>query len=65
MDGYPGYEKHDNSGDNSGDSRNGYRGKTVLTENRELAVQIPRDRNETFEPQILPKYGRILFEVRK
>jgi transposase-like protein len=58
MDGHLGYQKHDNSGDNSGDSRNGYSGKTVLTENQELAVPIPRDRDGTFEPQILPKYQK-------
>jgi hypothetical protein len=41
MDGHLGYQKHDNSGDNSGDSRNGYRGKTVLTENQAMTVPIP------------------------
>jgi transposase-like protein len=55
MDGHPGYQKRDNSGGNSGDSRNGYSGKTVLTENQDMTVQIPRDRNGTFEPEILPK----------
>jgi transposase-like protein len=54
-DGHPGYEKHDNAGDNSGDRRNGYSGKTVLTENQELTVAVPRDRRGTFEPQIIPK----------
>jgi hypothetical protein len=34
-DGHPGCEKHGSSGDNSGDSRNGYSGKTVATENQE------------------------------
>jgi transposase-like protein len=58
MDGHLGYQKHDNSGDNSGDSRNGYSEKTVLTENQEMTLQIPRDRNGTFEPQILPKYQK-------
>jgi transposase-like protein len=58
MDGHLGYEKHDGAGDNSGDSRNGYSGKTVLTENQELTVAVPRDRNGTFEPAILPKYQK-------
>jgi transposase-like protein len=57
-DGYLGYQKHDNAGDNSGDSRNGYSGKTVLTENQEMTVPIPRDRRGTFEPQVLPKYQK-------
>jgi transposase-like protein len=58
MDEHPGCEKHDNAGDNSGDSRNGYSGKTVLTENQELTAAVPRDRNGTFEPQIIPKYQK-------
>jgi transposase-like protein len=58
MDGHPGYQKHDNAGDNSGDSRNGYSQKTVLTENQEMTLPIPRDRNGTFEPAILPKYQK-------
>ncbi|MDR1306316.1 MAG: IS256 family transposase [Treponema sp.] len=58
MDGHLGYQKHGNSGDNSGDSRNGYSEKTVLTGNQEMTVPIPRDRNGTFEPQILPKYQK-------
>jgi transposase-like protein len=58
MDEHLGYSKHDNAGDNSGDSRNGYSEKTVLTENQEITVEVPRDRNGTFEPQIIPKYQK-------
>jgi transposase-like protein len=47
-----------NEGDNTGDSRNGYSEKTVLTENQSALVQAPRDRNATFEPKILPKHQR-------
>jgi transposase-like protein len=50
-----GYEKHDNAGDHSGDSRNGHSEKTVFTENQEAVVQVPRDRNGAFEPQIVSK----------
>jgi transposase-like protein len=53
-----GYEKNSNEGDRSGDSRNGYTEKTVLTGNQEAVVKIPRDRNGTFEPQIIPKYQK-------
>jgi transposase-like protein len=45
-------EKHDRAGDHSGDSRNGHTPKTILTENQEAVIQVPRDRNGTFEPQI-------------
>jgi transposase-like protein len=58
MTGHLGYEKHDNAGDNSGNSGNGYSEKTVLTENQEAVIQVPRDRQGTFEPEILPKYQK-------
>jgi transposase-like protein len=58
MDEHLGYKKNDSAGDNSGDSRNGHTPKTVLTENHEMTVAIPRDRNGTFEPQIIPKYQK-------
>jgi putative transposase len=50
-----GYEKHDSSGDNSGNSRNGSSGKTLKGDFGELAIEIPRDRNSEFEPKIIPK----------
>src|SRR5215469_16041432 len=51
-----GYEKHDPTGYNSGNSRNGTTPKTVKGEFGELLVETPRDRNGSFEPQILPKH---------
>src|SRR5215475_5260205 len=53
-----GYEKHDPEGYNSGNSRNGSTPKTVKGEFGELDVETPRDRNGTFEPQILKKHQR-------
>ena len=55
-----GYEKGDPAGRGSGNSRNGYSGKTVLTEDGELDLSVPRDRNGTFEPLIVPKGERRL-----
>jgi putative transposase len=53
-----GYEKHDPAGYNSGNSRNGSTPKTVTGEFGELEIETPRDRNGTFEPQILKKQQR-------
>src|ERR1700757_4540375 len=50
-----GYEKHDPAGHNSGNSRNGTGEKTVKGDFGEIVVEVPRDRNSTFEPQILKK----------
>jgi putative transposase len=51
-----GYEKHDPAGHNSGNSRNGVTSKTVKGEFGEIVVDTPRDRNGSFEPQILGKH---------
>lgn len=51
-----GYEKHDPAGRNSGDSRNGTSAKTVKGDFGEMVVEVPRDRNASFEPQILKKH---------
>ena len=53
-----GYEKHDPAGYNSGNSRNGSTAKTVKGDFGEMEIETPRDRNGTFEPQILKKHQR-------
>lgn len=55
-----GYEPHDPAGHHSGNSRNGTRAKTVLTEVGPVQVDVPRDRAGTFEPVIVPKGKRRL-----
>lgn len=56
-----GYGKHDPAGKNSGNSRNGSSPKTLKGEFGNLALATPRDRNGTFEPQIVAK-GQRRFE---
>jgi len=58
-----GYEKHDAAGRNSGNSRNGTRAKTVLTEIGPVEIEVPRDTESTFEPQIVKKRQRRLTGV--
>ena len=41
-----------------GNSRNGYGRKTVVTETGKIAVEVPRDRQSTFDPQLIAKYQR-------
>lgn len=50
-----GYDKHAPAGKNSGNSRNGTSKKTVTGEFGNLDISVPRDRNSTFEPIIIPK----------
>lgn len=51
-----GYSKHSALGNNSGNSRNGYSKKTIKTKFGETVINIPRDRNGEFKPQIIKKY---------
>jgi putative transposase len=55
-----GYDKHDPVGRNRENSRNGTRTKTVLTEIGPVQVDVPRDREGTFEPVIVKKRQRRL-----
>src|SRR5664279_4706016 len=59
-----GYDKHAVEGRNGGNSRNGTRTKTVLTDNAgPVQVEMPRDRDGTFEPVIVKKRQRRLSDV--
>lgn len=59
LDEHLGYAKNDNAGDNSGNSRNGYTDKSVImNDNSTVEIEVPRDRNSTFEPLIIPKHDR-------
>jgi putative transposase len=65
IDEHLGYAKHDSSGKNSGNSRNGYSGKTLKTNLGEIPLDVPRDRNATFEPVIVPKHQRISAKIEQ
>jgi putative transposase len=51
-----GYEKHDPDGYGSGNSRNGKSQKTLKGESGEMTIEVPRDRNGTFEPRLIEKH---------
>jgi len=55
MEEHLGYEKHSTEGDNSGNSRNGYGKKTIISDYGESEIAVPRDRNGDFEPRVLAK----------
>jgi putative transposase len=59
MDEHLGYEKHSPLGINSGNSRNGSSRKTLKTSVGEVPIEVPRDRNSTFEPVAIPKHQTI------
>lgn len=51
-----GYEKHEVAGYGSGNSRNGKSRKTLKGEAGEMTIEVPRDRNGTFEPKLIEKH---------
>ena len=55
MDQHLGYSKHEAAGRNSGNSRNGKSRKTVRSIHGEIDLDVPRDRNGEFEPQLVRK----------
>lgn len=55
MEEHLGYEKNSIAGNNSGNSRNGYNRKTIISDYGESEIAIPRDRNGDFIPKILEK----------
>ncbi|GAA0907349.1 hypothetical protein GCM10009574_100240 [Streptomyces asiaticus] len=58
-----GYDKHDPEGKDGGNSRNGKRSKTVLTDVGSVETAVPRDRDGSFEPKIVKKRQKRLTGV--
>jgi putative transposase len=63
LDDHLGYGKHDPAGRDGGNSRNGKRVKTLLTEAGPVQIAVPRDRDGSFEPTIVAKRQRRLTGV--
>ena len=55
-----GYDKNSPEGNNSGNNRNGKTYKTIKTDEGQIELTIPRDRNATFDPIIVKKYEKTL-----
>ena len=63
LDDHLGYGKHQPEGRDGGNSRNGRRAKTVLTDTGPVGISVPRDRDSSFEPKIVAKRQRRLTGV--
>jgi putative transposase len=60
MDAHLGYRANDPAGRDGGNSRNGKRAKTVITDVGPVRIEVPRDRDASFEPQVVAKRQRRL-----
>ena len=63
LDDHLGYARHGPAGWDGGNSRNGHRAKTVITEAGPVEITVPRDRDSSFEPKIIAKRQRRLTGV--
>lgn len=63
LDEHLGYKKHEVSGIGSGNSRNGYTQKTVKTKKGSILIDVPRDRNGSYEPKLIPKHKRTIDHI--
>jgi putative transposase len=63
LDDHLGYGRHDPAGGNGGNSRNGHRAKTVLTDTGPVELRVPRDRDSSFDPKLVAKRQRRLSGV--
>jgi transposase-like protein len=55
IDNHLGYSSNDHSKKETSNRRNGYTEKTIQTSVGEVPIRVPRDRESTFEPQVVPK----------
>lgn len=65
MDEHLGYQKHSVLGNNSGNSRNGYNRKNIISDYGESEIAIPRDRAGEFEPKVLVKHQTRTDEIEQ
>ena len=58
MDSHLGYESNDHGPKSTENRRNGYNSKTLKSTYGDIPVEVPRDRDASFEPQVIPKRTR-------
>lgn len=63
MDAHLGFERHERTEGEKTNYRNGHTGKTVKTDMGEVPLEVPRDRNGTFEPQAVAKRQTVMEDV--
>lgn len=63
LDEHLGYEKHSPESNQFPNSRNGKSRKTIKSKLGEISIEVPRDREGSFEPQLIPKRKRVMEEI--
>ena len=65
MDNYLGYDSNDKGPKKDSNRRNGYGSKTLKTSRGEVKIDVPRDRDGSFEPVIVPKRKKDVSEIEE
>jgi transposase-like protein len=60
-----GYQKYEHEGKSKSNSRNGTNSKKLKSQLGEIDLEVPRDRNSTFEPQLVKKRQTVLDDVEQ
>ena len=63
LDDHLGYEKYEHGGEGGSNSLNGHSSKRVTASLIDMDIDVPRDRNSTFEPQIVKKHQRDVSDI--
>lgn len=65
MNSHLGYESNDHGAKSTDNRRNGYTNKKVRTSAGEVEIKVPRDRDSSFEPQLVPKRQKDVSEIEE
>ena len=65
MNSHLGYESNDHGAKTTSNRRNGYINKEIKTSSGELEIKVPRDRDGSFEPRIVPKRKKDVSEIEE
>ena len=65
MEDHLGYKKHEKAEKESKNSRNGYSNKTLKTNIGNIPLDMPRDRDSSFEPKVIPKHQRMSARIEQ
>src|ERR1035437_3168135 len=65
MEEHLGYKKNEKTLGRKGNSRNGYSGKTLKTNIGDIPLDVPRDRDSSFEPIVVPKHQRMSAKIEQ
>ena len=65
MNNHLGYESNDHGAKSTDNRRNGYTSKKIKTTGGEVEIKVPRDRDSSFEPKLVPKRQRDVSEIEE